>query len=129
MEIEYKKMSFAEYQNSSGIPQSEIKLLLENPYKWAKGASKKNKSPALEFGSLCHDLLLSPQELENKYIFSDFEKIDLRLKGCKEEKENADKIGLTLIDKETLRKAKSLLNANKELLSDLFNEKKGDFFL
>lgn len=119
--LEKKKLSFADYQQSEGLNQSEIKRILDNPHKWALGYVDDAKSEALDFGSLCHDLILSPDELVNKYLIrSDIDKFDFRKKEHKEIKAESDKKGLILIDNGTLQKAKALMSANKAIFEKYF---------
>lgn len=117
-------MSFREYQEIKALNQSTIKKILENPFFYANGIEKpRAESPALDFGSLMHDFVLSPDEIEQKYqILSDIEKLDMRKKEHKELKENAENKGLTIIDGETYKKARELLALNGDLFKALFDK-------
>lgn len=108
----FKQLTFYEYQALDRLNQSTIKEILANPFKWALGASRQVKSEAMDFGSLCHDLILSPSEIENKYKFSKFDKLDFRLKECKAEKAEAENEGKILLDKATRDKAEQLVEHN-----------------
>ena len=124
--VEKKKLSFAEYQSLEGLNQSEIKRILDNPQKWALGYSESPKSEALDFGSLCHDLILSPDEISKKYFITrDIDKLDFRLKEHKNIKSEVERSGLILIDGGTLKRAEALIKANKSTFESYFE--KGDF--
>lgn len=117
-------MSFNEYKEIKALNQSAIKEILENPFFYANGIEKpRAESPALDFGSLMHDFVLSPDEIGQKYhILSDIDKLDMRKKEHKELKENAESKGLTIIDGETYKKAKELLELNGDLFNALFSK-------
>ncbi len=112
--------SFAEYQAQPGLNQSTIKQILANPQKWANGFAEKPKGAALNFGAFCHDCLLSPQEIPNKYLLCDIDKLDLRFKEHKELASEAESKGLILIDNTTLSHAKALISANDRTLKEYF---------
>lgn len=118
----FECLSFKEYQARDGLNQSEIKKILDNPQKWALGYSESPKSEALDFGSLCHDLILSPQELDKKYFITrDIDKLDFRLKEHKNIKSEVEKSDLILIDGNTFKKANDLIFANKGILDSYFD--------
>lgn len=122
----YEQLSFKDYQNKIGLNQSTIKDILKAPQKWALGAIQKPESKALDFGSLCHDLILSPDEIKNKYLFAEADKLDFRLKEHKELKAKADKQGLILIDKATKDEADKLINNNFFFFDKFLDKEKGD---
>lgn len=117
-------MSFKDYKEIKALNQSAIKEILDNPFFYANGIEKpRAESQALDFGSLMHDFVLSPDEIGQKYqIFSDIEKLDMRKKEHKEIKENAESKGLTIIDGETYKKARELLELNGDLFDALFSK-------
>lgn len=117
-------LSYAEYRAREAFSYSTAKAILNSPNKWALGIEKP-RTQALDFGSLAHDLILSPAELDKKYLFAEFEKLDLRLKECKEAKAQADAQGLIVIDKATLDLANSAISANKAIL-DKYIDLQGD---
>lgn len=120
-----EKISFKEYQSRKGINQSSIKKILDDPNKYALGIDTTKKTEAMDFGSLCHDILLSPTELSEKYLFSKFDVLDFRKKEHKEEKAQADKLGLILVDTQTFNMAKELLFANEGMLKEFFSKDDG----
>lgn len=122
----YENVSFKEYQQGIGLNQSTIKDILKSPQKWALGAIKKPESKALDFGSLCHDLILSHDDIKQKYLFADADKLDFRLKEHKKLKEKADEQGLILIDKATRNEADKLINNNLFFLNNFIDKRKGD---
>lgn len=121
----YKNVSFKEYQQGIGLNQSTIKDILKSPQKWALGAIQKPESKALDFGSLCHDLILSFDEIKQKYLFADVDKLDFRLKEHKELKAKADEQGLILIDKATKSEADKLINNNLFFFDRFIDKRKG----
>lgn len=114
------KHSFDFYQSQPGLNQSTIKQILANPQKWANGFAETPRSAALNFGAFCHDCLLSPQEIPDKYLLADIEKLDLRLKAHKELQREADERGLILVDNATIAHAKALISANDRTLKEYF---------
>lgn len=122
----YENIGFKEYQQRLGLNQSTIKDILKSPQKWALGAIQKPESKALDFGSLCHDLILSPDEIKGKYLFADSDKLDFRLKKDKELKAQADEKGLILIDKLTRSEAEKLINNNFFFFDKFLDKKNGD---
>lgn len=117
----YKRLSFAEYQEIDALSQSAIKMILANPFHWANNSGTPKKSDALDFGSYCHDLILSPDEIPSKYKVSKFDKLDFRNKECKAEKEEAEEKGLILLDGITRAKAEALYQNNKADLDIWFD--------
>lgn len=122
----YEKIGFKDYQQRLGLNQSTIKDILKSPQKWALGISQKTESKALDFGSLCHDLILSPDEIKGKYLFADSDKLDFRLKKDKELKALAEKNDLILIDKLTRNEADNLINSNLFFFDKFLDKDKGD---
>lgn len=122
----YEKISYKEYHQRAGLNQSTIKRILDDPNKYALGIDTNKKTEAMNFGALCHDLLLSPAELGDKYLFSKFDTLDFRKKECKDERADAEKLGLILVDRVTLYRAKLLLEYNNDILNTFFNKKDGD---
>ena len=123
------KMSFKDYQKADGVNQSTIKQVLENPHLWALGMAEDKCSVAMDFGTLCHDLILTPQEIDNgeKYhIARDIDKLDRRKKEHKEIAEKAEKEGKILIDGQTYLKALELYRANDKSLATLIDPEAGD---
>lgn len=121
--IKREKLSFAEYQALEGLNQSEIKKILDNPQLWALGYSETPRSDALDFGSLCHDLILSPLEMDFKYFISrDVEKFDFRKKEHKDIRDEVEKSGLILIDNGTLKRANALIEANRLTFEKYFQK-------
>lgn len=108
-------LSACDYHAKRAFSYSVAKRILENPNKWALGVEQK-RTTALDFGSLAHDLVLSPAEIDKKYLFAEFDKLDMRLKDCKEAKADADSRGLILVDKVTLATAQDCISANKAIL-------------
>lgn len=122
----YENVSFKKYQQRIGLNQSTIKDILKSPQKWALGAIQKPESKALDFGSLCHDLILSFDEIKQKYLFADVDKLDFRLKEHKEIKAKADEQGLILIDKATKSEADKLINNNLFFFDRFIDKRRGD---
>lgn len=122
----FKKISFEEYQASKCLNQSTLKRILQNPQKWALGYDEVKSTNAMDFGSLCHDLILSPNEIKSKYVFADVDKLDFRKaehKKIKEDAENANKILITKQDKEN---AEKLIQDNSYFLDEFLDKSKGD---
>lgn len=116
-------MPFGEYKAIQAMNQSTIKEILENPFYYCNGVEKpRAESKALDFGSLMHDLILSPDEIESKYLFlKDVEKIDLRNKEHKALKEQADKDGKTLIDGTLWAETQAILEINGDVFKAFFD--------
>lgn len=122
----FEKISFKDYQNRKGLNQSSIKRILDNPQKWALGYDEIKMSSSMDFGSLCHDMILSPEEIENKYMFSSFDKLDLRKKEHKIAKDIADFDGKILISQQDKENAERVINSNLYFLQEFINKDKGD---
>jgi exodeoxyribonuclease VIII len=123
-----KFMSVFDYRNADGVNQSTIKQVLENPHLWALGMAEDKCSAAMDFGTLCHDLILTPHEIDGgKYhIARDIDKLDRRKKEHKEIAEKAEKEGKILIDGQTYLKALELYHANMEALEVYIDKRMGD---
>ncbi len=122
-------MSFKDYKNADGVNQSTIKQVLDNPHLWALGMAEDKCSAAMDFGTLCHDLILTPHELDNggKYqIEKKIDKLDRRKKEHKAIAEKAEKEGKILIDGQTYLKALELYRANHTNLSVVIDNEAGD---
>ena len=109
-------LSAKDYHARDAFSYSVAKRILDNPNKWALGLDIK-RTTALDFGSLAHDLALSPNELDKKYLFGDFDKTDMRVSACKNAKAYADERGLILVDKNTQKIANECISANKDILN------------
>ncbi|ENL6798456.1 hypothetical protein AB5Q79_001573, partial [Campylobacter jejuni] len=89
-----------EYRNKKEfLSASDIKLLLENPYKFKVGY-KKPKSDNLALGSLIHTLILEPKKFEKEYLI--MPELNLRTNEGKEKKAELEAIALN--EKKTLIK-------------------------
>ncbi|ALW15589.1 PD-(D/E)XK nuclease-like domain-containing protein [Campylobacter jejuni] len=125
MKIELN-LSQSEYREKKEfLSASDIKLLLENPYKFKVGY-KKPKSDNLALGSLIHTLILEPKKFEKEYlIMHDF---NLRTNEGKKRKAELEAIALnekkTLIKNEVYIQALEVVeNFNKTSISNLFKQK------
>lgn len=116
-------MPFDEYKSIKAINQSTIKEILENPFYYCNGVEKpRTESKALDFGSLMHDLILTPDEIGLKYqILKDIDKIDLRNKEHKALKEQADRDGKTLIDGTLWAETQAILEINGDVFKAFFD--------
>ena len=59
-------MDFDKYLQIGKISTSDIKAILDNPFAFFKGI-KKEKTPSMAFGSLCHSLILEPHKTNNLF--------------------------------------------------------------
>lgn len=122
----FSKIGFAEYQAKEALNQSTIKQILKSPQKWALGFAETKTTKEMDFGSLCHDLVLSPNELLKKYIFCGYDKLDLRKKEHKELKDKADKLNKILVTKNDRDKADELYKNNLYFFDNFLDKSKGD---
>lgn len=122
--MELLQESFKDYQARDGFNQSTIKRILDNPHLWALGIDNQKSTSAMDFGSLCHDLILSPCEIGEKYhIERKIDKFDFRKKEHKDIRDkHLDKI---LIDGGTYIKALELYKANMKTLDMWLKDDEG----
>lgn len=108
-----------QYRVCEGLSSSDLKLLLDNPYKY-KMNIKYKESTAFNLGKLVHCLILEPQNLER-----DFYILANGVKNTKTKNPKAE--GKTIITQADLDKAYNCVNAfkNTMIFKSLFNEKKG----
>lgn len=116
-------MPFEDYRAIDAMNQSTIKEILENPFYYCNGVEKpRPESKALDFGSLMHDLILTPNEIDRKYlILKDIDKIDLRNKEHKALKERAELDGKTLIDGTLWAETQAILEINGDVFKAFFD--------
>lgn len=97
-----KKLTNTAYHATSGISASQVKLLLDNPYRFLHNESKAQTQDML-LGSVIHKLILEPEHFDDEYAVSP--KFDARTKKGKEDKQNF-----------------ALIHAGKQVItSDMFN--------
>lgn len=121
-----KSISFDEYRKIKAVNQTLIKEVLENPYYFANDLEKpKKESTALDFGSLLHDCILTPNELGAKYLFADVEKVDARTKEGKALKEQAASDGKILVDGALANLAWQIIEQNQPILDALIDREHG----
>lgn len=116
---------YSNYHAKEAFSYSIAKQILNNPNRWALGIDKP-RTQALDFGSLAHDLVLSPNEMQSKYLFAQCDKIDFRTAEGKGYKAQAEADGLILIDKSTYNLAKACINANSEVFDRYLNDSQGE---
>lgn len=118
-------LSQSEYREKKDfLSSSDIKLLLENPYKFKVGYQKP-KSDSLALGSLIHTLILEPKKFEKEYLI--MPELNLRTNEGKEKKSELEKIALndkkTLIKNEVYNQALEVVeNFKKTSISNLFKQ-------
>ena len=114
MEI-VKDMSNSDYRAREGLSSSDIKMLLENPYKYKIG-HKKPKSENLALGSAVHSLILEPENFKRDFLV--MPDLNLRTKDGKEEKAKleyeAESSGKILIKDESYKKALDIVDNFKQ---------------
>lgn len=118
-------LSQDDYRKKEFLSASDIKLLLENPYKFKVGYQKP-KSDNLALGSLIHTLILEPNKFEKEYLI--MPELNLRTNEGKEKKAELETIALnekkTLIKNEVYNQALEVVeNFNKTSISNLFKQK------
>lgn len=121
MEI-VKEMSNSDYRAREGLSSSDIKMLLENPYKYKIGY-KKPKSENLALGSAVHSLILEPENFKRDFLV--MPDLNLRTKEGKEEKAKleyeAESSGKILIKDESYKKALDIVdNFKQRSVFDMF---------
>lgn len=121
MEI-VKEMSNSDYRAREGLSNSDIKMLLENPYKYKIGY-KKPKSENLALGSAVHSLILEPENFKRDFLV--MPDLNLRTKEGKEEKAKleyeAESSGKILIKDESYKKALDIVdNFKQRSVFDMF---------
>ena len=121
MEI-VKEMSNSDYRAREGLSSSDIKMLLENPYKYKIGY-KKPKSENLALGSAVHSLILEPENFERDFLI--MPDLNLRTKEGKEEKAKleyeAESSGKILIKEDSFKKALDIVdNFKQRSVFDMF---------
>lgn len=121
MEI-VKEMSNSDYRAREGLSSSDIKMLLENPYKYKIGY-KKPKSENLALGSAVHSLILEPENFKRDFLI--MPDLNLRTKEGKEEKAKleyeAESSGKILIKDESYKKALDIVdNFKQRSVFDMF---------
>ena len=99
-----------EYRSYPALSTSDIKLILENPYKFKIGY-KKESTPSMDLGTLVHCLILEPDTFYHRYIVKN---IDRRTKAGKEEFAEIEKSGLTLISEEFYNNALGMAESIRE---------------
>lgn len=121
MEI-VKEMSNSDYRAREGLSSSDIKMLLENPYKYKIGY-KKPKSENLALGSAVHSLILEPENFKRDFLV--MPDLNLRTKEGKEEKAKleyeAESSGKILIKEDSYKKALDIVdNFKQRSVFDMF---------
>ena len=121
MEI-VKEMSNSDYRAREWLSSSDIKMLLENPYKYKIGY-KKPKSENLALGSAVHSLILEPENFKRDFLI--MPDLNLRTKEGKEEKAKleyeAESSGKILIKEDSYKKALDIVdNFKQRSVFDMF---------
>lgn len=110
-------MTFEAYKGLNALNYSTIKQILDNPFYFAKGITSEVSSDSANLGSLCHALILSPQELDNMFIIADIDKLDFRRKADVYLRGEAQMQGKILIDRQTYNHALKIVESCKDFLS------------
>lgn len=119
-----ENLSFADYKAREAFSYSTAKAILDNPNKWALGVTKK-RTEALDFGSLAHDMILSPRELSQKYLFVENPKLDMRLQCNKDLVADAESRGLIVVTKNLADSVRECVESHRDLFNLHLNELQG----
>lgn len=121
----YDNLSQKEYrQNKEFLSASDIKILLDNPYKFINPA-KETKSDNLILGSVIHSLILEKDNFDKDFLV--MPELNLRTKEGKEQKELLEKQALNenkeLVKNEIYLQALEVVeNFNKTDIANLFKK-------
>ena len=107
-----------DYREHSALNQSTFKDFLKDPYVFMAGVEKERTS-AMDFGTLCHDMILSIGDVESKYHFAK-EKLDFRKKEHKELKAKVEAENKILVSQDDWLRAEALKMQNSDIITTLF---------
>ena len=119
-----ENLSFSAYRAREAFSYSTAKAILDSPNKWALGVTKK-RTEALDFGSLAHDMILSPHELSAKYLFVENPKLDMRIQSNKDLVADAEARGLIVVAKNLADNVRECIEAHRGLFNQYLNDLQG----
>lgn len=114
-------LGFKEYRaKTEFVSISELKSFEQSPYSYFKRYIEKipdpnSKKSALQFGTLCHTLILEPEKFKDEYYVSDVRKDD-RTKAYQEVQSLAQ--GKSIISSAELARAEQCANSSRPFLED-----------
>lgn len=120
-------LSNKDYRQAEGLSSSDIKDILANPYLFKMGIKPERTAQAqarLDFGSLIHCLILTPQDLDRDFCIL---QKDFNLRTSKDKEEYTELLkneNRTIISKSDFEKAQKILS-DFEKIDIPFNFKNG----